>query len=108
MKRAPLPRRPIKTSSPALPSRSRTRLAASRGRTGRLSAVITLLLAAHAEEVARDAADLDFLRTLGDAVAAMVAIDVLEWLVARIAQAAMDLDRKVCRLAGKPIAPVVR
>src|SRR5579883_3139921 len=108
MKRAPLPRRPIKTSSPAVPSRSSTRLAASRGRTGRFSAVIALLLAAHAEEMTGDAADLDFLRSLGDAIAAMMAIDVLERLVPRIAQAAMDLDGEIGRLAGKAVAAVIR
>src|SRR5215472_13794271 len=108
MKRAPLPRRPISTSSPRFPSRSSTRLAASRGRTGRFSAFIALLLAAHAEEMARDATDLDFLRALGDTVAAMMAIDVLERFVARIAQAAMDLDGEIGRLASKPVAAVIR
>src|SRR5215472_16953853 len=108
MKRAPLPRRPISTSSPRFPSRSSTRLAASRGRTGRFSAIVAFLHAAHAEEMAGDAADLDFLGAFGDAIAAMMAIDVLEGLMARIAKAAMDLDREVRRLAGKPVAPVVR
>src|ERR1700730_18305563 len=44
-----------------------------------------------AEQESRDFALLDFLAAFGDAVPAVVAVDVLERLVARIAHAAMHL-----------------
>src|SRR5579883_2378222 len=109
MKRAPAPRRPISTSSPLLPSRSRMRLAASRGRTMRRSVTRSPALAAHhAEEMARHLADLDLLGAFGDAIAAVMAIDMLEGLVPGITHAAMDLDREIGRLAGEAIAAVIR
>jgi hypothetical protein len=50
---------------------------------------------------------LDLFRALGDAVAAVVAIDVLERLVARVAHAAMHLHRPVGGVAAQPVGPVV-
>src|SRR6266851_4060910 len=111
MKRAPLPRRPISASRPLLPSRSRMRLAASRGLTGFFSVMISSarpFLAAHAEQMPRHFADLDLLRAFGDAIAAVVAIDVLERLVAGITDATVHLDCQIRRLAGEPVAAVVR
>src|SRR6185369_7741119 len=67
-----------------------------------------LLGAPEAEQGAGDAADLDLLAALGDAVAAVMAVDVLERRVARIADAAMDLDRPVRRLADQPVGAVIR
>src|SRR5262245_57813229 len=61
-------------------------------------------LAAHvAEQVARHLAHLDLLGAFGDAVAAVVAVDVLERLVARVADAAVHLHRAVGRLADQAI-----
>src|SRR5688500_17130083 len=60
-----------------------------------------------AEQVACHLAHLDLLRSLGDAVAAVVAVDVLERLVARITQAAVHLHGAVGRLADQPVRPVV-
>src|SRR6185369_304846 len=48
-----------------------------------------------AEQVAGDLADLDLLGALGDAIAPVVAIDVLERIVPRVTDAAVDLDRAV-------------
>ena len=56
-------------------------------------------MAPAAEEEGRHLADLDLFRALGDAITAVVAVDVFERLVARIADAAMDLDGPVGRLA---------
>src|SRR5439155_6872601 len=50
---------------------------------------------AEPEEAAGDGADLDLLRALGDPVAAVVAVDVLERLGAAVADPAVDLDGAV-------------
>src|SRR5262249_20075976 len=60
-----------------------------------------------AEHVAGDAAHLDLLGALGDPVAAVVAVDVLEGLVTRVAEAAVHLHRAVGRLAAETVRPVV-
>src|SRR3954454_128188 len=59
------------------------------------------------EQRPRDVADLDLLRALGDPVAAVVAVDVLEGLVAGVADAAVDLDRAVGGVADEPGGAVV-
>ena len=65
------------------------------------------LLLHEAEHVAGDAAHLDLLGALGDPVAAVVAVDVLERLVPRVAEPAVHLHRPVGRLAAQPVGPVV-
>src|SRR5512135_116818 len=65
------------------------------------------VLADEAEHVTGDVAHLDLVAAFGDAIAAVVAIDVLELLVARIAPAAMHLHRPVGRVADKLVALVV-
>src|ERR1700722_10971407 len=60
-----------------------------------------------AEQKSRHFALLDFLAAFGDAVAAVVAVDVLERLVARIAHAAMDLHGAVGGLATEPVRPEI-
>src|SRR3569833_486082 len=67
----------------------------------------TAVLADEAEHVAGDVADLDLITALGDAVAAVVAVDVLELLVPRIAPAAMHLHRPVGGVADQLVALVV-
>src|SRR6266851_4891400 len=62
-----------------------------------------LLHAPEAEQRAGDAADLDLLRAFGDAIAPVVAVDVLERCVARIADAAMDLDGAIGRLTDQAV-----
>ena len=62
------------------------------------------LLAHEAEEVAGDTAHLDLLGAFGDPVAAVVAVDVLERLVAGVAEAAVDLHRPVGRLTHSRFA----
>src|ERR1700760_2823409 len=59
------------------------------------------------EQEARDLTLLDLLAAFGDAVAAVMAIDVLERLVARIAHAAMHLHGAIGSLAAKPVGPEV-
>src|SRR5262245_6675580 len=59
------------------------------------------------EPEAGDLPHLDLLAALGDAVSPVVAIDVLERLVARIADAAMHLHGAVGRLAAQAVSPVV-
>src|SRR6266446_4643376 len=66
-----------------------------------------LLHAPEAEQRAGDAADLDLLRALGDAVAPVVAVDVLERRVTRITDAAMDLDGAVGRFADQAVGAVI-
>src|SRR5829696_8066729 len=56
-----------------------------------------------AEQVPGDVADLDLLGALGDPVPPVVTVDVLERLVARVADAAVDLHRAVGRLADEPV-----
>src|SRR5205823_13000439 len=60
-----------------------------------------------AEQESRHFPLLDFLAAFGDAVAAVVAVDVFERLVARIAHAAMDLHRAVGRLAAQAVGPKI-
>src|SRR3546814_10971845 len=60
-----------------------------------------------AEQIGRHLAHLNLFRALCDAVAAMVAIAVLERLVPRIADPAMDLHRAVGRLADAAVRPLV-
>src|SRR3546814_15062874 len=55
----------------------------------------------------RDLAHLNLFRALCDEVAAMVAIDVLERLVPRIADPAMDLHGTVGGLADEAVRPIV-
>ena len=69
---------------------------------------ISMLAGPHiAEQEARHLPHLDFLAALGDAVAAVVAVDVLERLVARIAHAAMHLHGAVGGLAAQAVGPVI-
>src|SRR3984893_12095489 len=50
---------------------------------------------------------LDFLAAFGDAVAAVVAVGVLEGLVARIADSALDLHAAVAGCTTKPVGPEI-
>src|SRR5690348_7637537 len=60
-----------------------------------------------AKQNLRNPAHLDLLGALGDTVAAMMAVNMLEGLVARVAQAAMHLHRAVCRIAHEPVCAVI-
>src|SRR5580704_1772615 len=60
-----------------------------------------------AEQKPRDLSLLDFLAAFGDAVAAVVAIDVLERLVARIAHAAMHLHGAIRGFTTQPVCPEI-
>src|SRR5207248_2568654 len=60
-----------------------------------------------AEQVARHPPHLDLLGALGDAVAAVVPVDVLERAVPRVAQAAVHLHGPVGGLAAQPVGHVV-
>src|SRR5262245_26201217 len=60
-----------------------------------------------AEQVARDAAHLDLLGALGDAIAPVMPVDVLERPVARVAEPPVHLHRAVGRVAAESIRPVV-
>src|ERR1700716_1010935 len=60
-----------------------------------------------AEQKSRHLALLDFLAALGDAVAAVMPVDVFERLVTRIAHAAMYLHGAVGGLAAQPVRPVI-
>src|SRR6185437_5421837 len=67
-----------------------------------------LLARAHiAEQPAGNFPHLDFLAAFGDAIAAMMAIDMFERFVARIADAAMDLHRAVGSFAAQAVCPVI-
>src|SRR5438309_1145393 len=63
-------------------------------------------LAHEAEHVAGDPANLDLVRPFGDPVAAVVAVDVLEGLVPRIAQASVHLHGLVGRVATETVGLV--
>src|SRR5581483_3551335 len=63
------------------------------------------LLLHEPEEVAGDAAHLDLLAALGDAVATVVTVDVLERHVARVAQPAVHLHGAVGRFAAQAVRP---
>src|SRR5688572_11560995 len=65
------------------------------------------LLLHEAEQVAGNAPHLDLLGALGDAVAAVVAVDVLELRVPRVAHAAMGLHGLVGGLAAEAVGHVV-
>src|SRR5712671_6314682 len=60
-----------------------------------------------AEQKSRDLALLDFLAAFGDAVAAVMAVDVLKRLVARVTHAAMHLHGAVGGLAAQPVRPKI-
>src|SRR3977135_1486746 len=60
-----------------------------------------------AEQEACDLALLDFLAAFGDAVAAVMAVDVFERLVARVAHAAMHLHGAVGGLAAQAGRPKI-
>src|SRR3979490_3649959 len=60
-----------------------------------------------AEQESGDLALLDFLAAFGDAVAAVMPVDVFERLVTRIAHAAMYLHGAVGGLAAQPVRPVI-
>ena len=59
------------------------------------------------EQVAGHVSDLHLLRAFGDPVAAMMAVDVLEGLRARVTKAPVDLHRPVGGVAGKAVGAVV-
>ena len=59
------------------------------------------------EQLLGDLAQLDLFAALGDAVAAVVAVDVLEGHVAGVADPAAGLHRAVGRLAGEAVGAVV-
>lgn len=54
-----------------------------------------------------DLAYLNFFRPFCDPVAAMVAEDMLKWLVAGIANTAMDLHRPIGRVANEAVRAIV-
>jgi len=55
-----------------------------------------------AKQVACHFSHLDLFAAFGDPIAPVVAIDVLEWFVARISDAAMHLHGLVSGIAAKP------
>src|SRR5206468_1930337 len=67
----------------------------------------SLSRAAEAEHHLGDAAHLNLLRAFRDPVSPVVAVDVLEGHVARVADAAVHLDRLVRRVTHKPVRAVV-
>src|SRR6185503_17822079 len=75
----------------------RAAAAPPRGRSLRLAP-----LAHESEQVTRHIADLDLLGALRDPVAPVMAIDVLERIVPRVADPAVHLDRLVRRIAHQP------
>src|SRR5216683_5456087 len=60
-----------------------------------------------AEQKSRHFPLLDFLAAFGDAVAAVVTVDVFERLVARIAHAAVHLHGAVGSLAAETVGPEI-
>src|SRR5216684_2614787 len=60
-----------------------------------------------AEQKSRHFPLLDFLAAFGDAVAAMVAVDVFERLVTRVTHAAMHLHGAIGGLAAQPVRPKI-
>src|SRR3954464_13011353 len=84
------------------------RRAAQPHRSGERPAQASVLPDPHiAEQKSGHLALLDFLAALGDAVAAVVAIEVLERLVAQIAHGAMPLHGAVGGLAAQPVGPEI-
>ena len=65
------------------------------------------ILAQKPEQVPGDLADLDFFRPFGDAVAAVMAVDMLERLVAGVALAAEDLHGSIGGLPDQTVGAVV-
>src|SRR5437762_2468061 len=65
------------------------------------------LLAAEPEQLLRHLAHLDLLGALGDPVAAMVTVDVLEGHVAAVANAATGLHRPIGGFTRQPVGAVV-
>ena len=65
------------------------------------------LRAGESEQLARDLAQLDLVAALGDPVSPVVPVDVLKGLVPRVADAPVDLDRPVRRVAREAVRPVV-
>src|SRR5438034_4696758 len=63
--------------------------------------------AAEPEHDLRDAANLNLLRPFRDPVSPVVAVDVLEGHVARVADAAVHLDRLVRRVTHQPVRAIV-
>src|SRR5258708_30448130 len=63
------------------------------------------LLATEVEQILRDAPDLHFLGTLGDTIAAMVAVDVFEPQCTAVTAAALHLPRPITRLPAPPGGP---
>src|ERR1700681_1251823 len=59
------------------------------------------------KQKSRDLAFLDFLAAFGDAVAAVMPVDVFERLVARVAHAAMHLHGAVGGFAAKAVRPKI-
>src|SRR3954451_17076468 len=59
------------------------------------------------EQKSRHLALLDFLAAFGDAVAAVMAVDVLKRLVARVSHPAMHLHGAVGGVAAKPVRPEI-
>src|SRR5690606_21129939 len=93
----------------AAPPDGREGVRVGRDGTRHPSASLRLRLAGpgETEQVPGDPAHLDLLRPLGDPVPAMVAVDVLERLVAGVPHAAVDLHRAVGGVADEPVGPVV-
>src|SRR6202045_3470154 len=60
-----------------------------------------------AEQESGDLALLDFLAAFGDAVAAVMPVDVLERLVTRVAHAAMHLHGAVGGFAAQTVGPEI-
>src|SRR5438270_5987619 len=68
----------------------------------------SMLPRAHiAEQESRHFAFLDLLTALGDAVAAMMPVDMLERLMARIAHSTMHLHGAIGGLTAQPVCPEV-
>src|SRR6516165_5826574 len=64
-------------------------------------------LRAKFEQPLRNSANLDLLCALGDPVAAVMAVDVLERLVAAVTEAAEDLHGPVGGVADQSVGPVI-
>src|SRR3546814_6050226 len=59
------------------------------------------------EQIGRDLPHLDLFGALGDAIPPVVPINMLERLVARIADAAMDLHRAIGGFADEAVRPII-
>src|SRR5205823_607133 len=94
-------------ASPSDIRRAVRRRSRCRGRTRPPRSSVARLLAAEVEQILSDAPDLHFLGTLGDAIAAVVAVDVFERQCTAVTDAAMHLHRPISRLAAQPVGPEV-